>query len=287
MSFIGIVIDGGLGNQLFQLFCTISYAIDEKLKLIIYSKDQRDQNNNFMNRNTYWHSFLGALLPYVEPVQNKGNVVIYNEKSFEYTQLPNGLADCVLQGYFQSYKYFHHNYDKIAELIALKQKKDEVRNRYNFAGKKMVAMHFRFEDYIIRSEFHNVQHPDYYIRALQRLSNDLRERNENICDYSVLCFYARYNRDEEIATEYIRIIKETIGDKIDFIPIPDNVADWEQMLVMSQCDHFIIANSSFSWFGAYFSENQNKLVYYPAAWFGPKMAHNDTSDLCPAEWTKI
>ena len=64
--------------------------------------------------------------------------------------------------------------------------------------------------------------------------------------------------------------------------------DWQQLLVMSLCQHNIIANSSYSWWGAYFNTNMNKIVCYPAQWFGRKLqAKNDIKDLCPSEWTRI
>jgi hypothetical protein len=111
--------------------------------------------------------------------------------------------------------------------------------------------------------------------------------NEDIKNYAILCFYAKFDRDEEIVNQYLQIIKNNIGEELNFKLISDDIEDWEQLLVMSLCYHFIIANSSFSWFGAYFSKNVNKLVYYPLEWFGPKLAHYDTSDLCPIEWIKV
>ena len=61
--------------------------------------------------------------------------------------------------------------------------------------------------------------------------------------------------------------------------------DWEQMLLMSCCEHHIIANSTFSWWGAYLNMNPDKIVCYPKKWFNSE-SHN-TDDLFPEEWIKI
>jgi hypothetical protein len=55
---------------------------------------------------------------------------------------------------------------------------------------------------------------------------------------------------------------------------------------MSLCKHNIIANSSFSWWGAYFNENLEKIVCYPSVWFGKNVEHN-VVDLFPNRWVKI
>ena len=72
-----------------------------------------------------------------------------------------------------------------------------------------------------------------------------------------------------------------------FIKADDKAVDWQQLLLMSCCQHNIIANSTFSWWGAYFNENKNKIVCYPDVWFGSKLAHNDTKDLFLDSWDKI
>ena len=72
-----------------------------------------------------------------------------------------------------------------------------------------------------------------------------------------------------------------------FMKVDDTIDDWKQMLLMSLCHHNIIANSSFSWWGAYFNENNRKIVCYPSLWFGPALAQKDVSDMTPPEWTRI
>lgn len=72
-----------------------------------------------------------------------------------------------------------------------------------------------------------------------------------------------------------------------FLEAPCGLEDWEEMLLMNCCKDNIIANSSFSWWGAYLNDNINKIVCYPSVWFGPAAGHMDTKDLCPDSWNKI
>ena len=65
-----------------------------------------------------------------------------------------------------------------------------------------------------------------------------------------------------------------------------NLIGFEKMRIMSLCSNNIIANSSFSWWGAYFNSHADKIVCYPATWFG-QTANNNTRDLCPSEWIKL
>ena len=84
----------------------------------------------------------------------------------------------------------------------------------------------------------------------------------------------------------INNIKEKIKH-LTFIKIPNELEDWEQMLLMSCCQHNIIANSSFSWWSAYLNNNKEKFVCYPSLWFGPAKNKIDLKDLHPEEWVKI
>jgi hypothetical protein len=74
---------------------------------------------------------------------------------------------------------------------------------------------------------------------------------------------------------------------VGFTKANDEIEDWEQMVMMSCCKHNIIANSTFSWWAAYFNQNSDKIVCYPEKWFGTKNAHLDTSDLFPDDWVSF
>ena len=63
--------------------------------------------------------------------------------------------------------------------------------------------------------------------------------------------------------------------------------DYIELYMMSLCDHNIIANSSFSWWGAWLNENPNKKVIAPKKWFGPAYGDINDNDLVPETWTRL
>jgi glycosyl transferase family 25 len=73
---------------------------------------------------------------------------------------------------------------------------------------------------------------------------------------------------------------------MNFVKVDSILKDWEQLLLMSLSEHNIIANSSFSWWGAYLNNNKNAIVCYPDIWFGPAMKDTNVKDLFPNNWIK-
>ena len=68
-----------------------------------------------------------------------------------------------------------------------------------------------------------------------------------------------------------------------FLRADPELEDWEQLILMSLCRYNIIANSTFSWWGAYLNTNRKKKVVYPLTWFGPRIKHG-LQDLFPLDW---
>ncbi len=67
----------------------------------------------------------------------------------------------------------------------------------------------------------------------------------------------------------------------------DSGSSYVDLCLMSMCSDFIIANSTFSWWGAWLSDNKDKVVIYPSKWFGPNNADKLTKDLFPEEWRMV
>jgi hypothetical protein len=135
-------------------------------------------------------------------------------------------------------------------------------------------MHFRIGDFKDLQEYHPLLPVNYYINALKYASDNFSD------DYDVLIFCEADDKHT------VQIIIDQLNIKYKFSFVDENIPDWKQMIMMSCCDINIIANSTFSWWGAYLNNLPNHVVLYPNIWFGPRITH-DISDLFPPEWQKI
>lgn len=276
---------GGLGNQLFQLFTTIAYSIENNSTFIFpYSTELKIG----ITRPTYWDSFLSGIKLFTT-FNNKEitNEMIskypqHREIGFHYLKIPSyaNTPKIMLSGYYQSYKYFEKFQKQIYELIHLEEQKTQIKNEYStlFQNDINVSMHFRLGDYVGKEQYHPVMNVDYYENAINYLITKI---NTNQFTILYLCQDID-NQTVELMITGLRIVFPTIN----FVKVDDNIDDWKQMLIMSNCNHNIIANSTFSWWGAYFNTN-NSTVCYPAKWFGPAFGHYNINDLFPTQWHKI
>jgi hypothetical protein len=147
-------------------------------------------------------------------------------------------------------------------------------------------MHFRLGDYKDIQEFHNLLPASYYEKALKHLFSAKGIREGNI---HVQILYFCEKEDNETVGRVIDQLKTSMDYVgLTFVKVDDEIIDWEQMLLMSCCDSHIIANSSFSWWGAYFNGSEDKIVCYPSVWFGPRLSStNNTDSMFPPSWNQI
>jgi hypothetical protein len=284
---------GGLGNQLFQIFATISYAI------------LSENNFKFTNtvillggiRHTYWDSFLSELKKNTTDMFPP--MMCIKEASFEHHDVDvNQIRgkNIILSGYFQSYKYFDKNYKTICKIIELPNKKLEVLQQTDYTEDILlhsISLHFRMGDYKPVQHIHPIMGYEYYKNALHYIdinsanksSNNKSSNNKSSNNKSYQVLYFCEDSDTEEVNEIICEL-ELDFTHFTFIRCDSTLKDWEQMMIMSACCHNIIANSTFSWWGAYFNEHEHKIVCYPKLWFGDGCAH-DTSDMFPEKWVAI
>jgi len=262
----GIIINSGLGNQLFMLFAGMSKALDENKSIIIYLE--------LSNRTYYFNNFFQVLNKYIS--HNTDNInysKIYNEPYFHYKKIPEKTE--IIRGYFQSYKYFEHNFEKLIDILKIRNMQEK--NKLLF---KSIAIHFRMGDYLTLYDNHTILPTSYYLNAINELASKI-----NINEYRFIIFSEKCN--DKIINKYIKILNLNITF-VKIYEIMPNLTDYEEFLYMSSCDHFIIANSTFSWWAAYLSnKNDDKIIMYPSLWFGPKLKNNILNDLFPEKWVKI
>ena len=284
---------GGLGNQIFQIFTVISYAVKYRIPFKFLNIAKLGGGPNTTLRHTYWHTFFRNLEPFLMD-SLPDNMTVIREAGFTHNVLPFPKIipynqDFLINGYFQSYKYFEQCYVTISKLIGLKKLQREVYDKVLVLNQNTelsnsdltensISMHFRQGDYKRVADFHPLLGYVYYLNALSYIKTR----------FSGIAFTVIYFCEEEDIVEIEKIVSFLSLNlpEYKFIRGEKELDDWEQLLYMSICKHNIIANSSFSYFGAYFNSNHDKVVCYPNKWFGPA-ANIDTKDLCPPSWVKI
>jgi hypothetical protein len=156
------------------------------------------------------------------------------------------------------------------------------RVKLNFNDIYTISMHFRFGDYKKYPNIYPLLDYSYYKNALSYILNEiasLRLQKEIVVLY--FC-----EDDSLLESENIIGKLQKSFPKIRFQRADNKLEDWEQMILMSLCHHNIIANSTFSWWGAYLNSNMGNIICYPEQWFTPESG-KDTSDLFLEDWVPI
>lgn len=198
---------------------------------------------------------------------------LYNESKFEFNEETKELPDnCGISGYYQSEKYFKEYRDLILSIFSFKSPYKDLAVQYMENIRKddkssvLASIHVRRGDYLMYPDHHPVCTKEYQESARKILK-------EKYGDVRFLVF----SDDVEWCKNTFRNEEYTIV----------NLGNpYSEMLAMSLCDHHIIANSSFSWWGAWLNPKRDKTVIAPNNWFGPAINKN-TQDVYCEDWVKI
>ena len=139
-------------------------------------------------------------------------------------------------------------------------------------------MHFRLGDYKKYPLVYPILTEKYYSNSLSFILDQVTNKPEHV-------LYFCEDADLEDVGKIIAGL-QTLFPYLNFVRANPLLEDWEQLLLMSLCEYNIIANSTFSWWGAYLNDNINKIVCYPDKWFKPE-TNKDISDLFPEDWVRI
>ena len=249
-------IQGGLGNQLFIIFTTIAYCIKFGLK---YEFVQNDISPSCTFRTTYWKTILSKI-PTVEALSFNPEIVYNDIDENVYNEIPDLRhynKNVCFNGYFQSHRYFDRIYPLIVNTIN-PINPDYINNlnailsliKQDAAGSPIVFIHIRHGDYYIYS---NILSMDYYKEAISHFDPNT--------------FYVIFSDDINYCKENFAFLsRKKFIEEQDFI----------ELLLMSKMDGAIIANSTFSWWGAYLMDpKKSKKVVAPKKWKKDSLIQND------------
>ncbi len=269
MNFITTNHFGGLCNVMFKLSASISSAIDNGVEYIFSNEFIReiDKHKNCGGFNDY-RMYYGNVLRNINFIEKlPSHYRIHTEPgTFNYSPINyNKGENLLLDGYFQSEKYFINNKNYIINLF---KPTDEIKKNISEKIENIensVSIHVRRGDYLNLPNHHPQQPLSYYSSAV-----DIIGKDKNYLIFSD-------GMDE------IKSMFDFIPNKR-FINLGQNYLD---LYAISMCEHNIICNSTFGWWGAYLNENPNKKVIGPKNWFGPELRYLNSSDILPDSWIKL
>lgn len=263
ITFEKLASNGRLGNQMFQyaLLLGIEHKLGHRIVLSesidsesIYGRFELQRTFNL----TRAHFYNKRDISYKET---------YKEERFHYdARFFKKVHDYMnFEGYFQSEKYFAHCKNVVQQEFTFHHHIQEEAKKFlePVMHKTKVSLHVRRGDYVHQPNYHPLCGIDYYKEAINNFSDD---------------------EQFVIISDDIEWCKENLPVKN---AIYTNFEPGTDMCIMSMCDHNIIANSTFSWWGAWLNLNVNKKVIAPKIWFGPYYQHYDTKDLYCEGWSII
>lgn len=277
---------GGLGNQMFQYANARALALRNKTSLRIdrqffnenYQRKAKSTLRNYelsvfnLEETAVRPMMTNLITPFLSLKTKRGfdiNIVfnplfIYEKEQFKYQQLPHWKF-LYLYGYWQSWRYFQKYEDVIRKDFAFKN---------HLTGKNLdllhkikdtlsVSVHIRLGDYTTA----NVLQQVYYRNAI-----DIMKQK-----FPGATFFV-FSDTPDLAKTYF--------NNLNFVMVVGNTGteSYIDMQLMSNCRHNIIANSSFSWWGAWLNTNPDKSVIAPSIWYNNR---TDSADVLLPAWLKI
>jgi hypothetical protein len=267
---------GGLGNQLFQ------YALGRAIEISCH-EDVSFETSFFGSQNK--RRYMLDVFNTKVKIRSDSFLRIFKrekhliEHNLEY--IPSLFSDIqeggrfYLDGYWQTEKYFKHIRKELLSEITLKNpysQDAEILSRAIAASATSVAIHVRHGDYITDPQANTVLgvcSPEYYHRAIETIQQKVHDPHFFIFSDDIEWAKDNLNLDPTMTT-YV----SGIGLK-----------DEEELMLMSECKHDIIANSSFSWWSAWLNPNTQKIIIAPRAWF--KSPDFKTENIIPSSWIRL
>ncbi len=265
----------GFGNQLFFIFNALSLCIDYNLDLEIELKSI-DKKRNII---TKYLIFSSDKLKKAVGIKTIGYKRIINTDFFYKKVIlsPNSnyVIDGGKDGFFQSYKYFYHNKDKIKEYLNVPNEKftkyGDIIKSFGTLGKKTLAIHIRLTDYLKNPQYFYNYPTSYYIEVLSKY---------NLDEYQIILF----SDDSKMAYD---IISKIIPNEKIILADQYSLDDEDQFVMLCYTDLRILCNSTYSLWSCYLNDiygfNENSIYWFGDKWFGPRGPKYILDDLLPKD----
>lgn len=250
------VLQGGLGNQMFQIACGYAYARKHKMDWAVNFRLSNCPNQG--NQASVYRDNLYRKIPTTDIIPKQ----VYNEPNFGFSEIPKINGDCMFRGYFQSEKYFYGFQDEVREIFQFSNEvKDNVEIFIDELNKPILGIHIRRGDYVKFKNIHTNCGTDYYKKASKRIGE---------YSSSVIC-----------TDDWLTVSKEMSFSLAIKSPFENELED---MYFLSKCDKLVLCNSSFSWWGSFLG-NASKTVV-TKDWFANK-SFEEYKDIYRNGWVLI
>lgn len=287
-------LQGGLGNQMFQYASGLALSkrlgFDVKVDVSFLNLDTKGvYTKREFELSAFKHKIEIANKSEIEPFiklnqggigrrltslfSSKSKLIYFKEKgAFYHKEFESINTSCYLDGFWQNEKYFSAYKEEVLKAFNFKE---EYKAKANTAIETIskiessVSLHIRRGDYVSlksASDFHGVCSLDYYNAAVQYLKKELGDIELFV--FSDDLNWCRDNIKYDVPVNFVELNNP-----------------YSEMYAMSQCKHNIIANSSFSWWGAWLNQNKNKIVIGPTQWF--KDSQHNPKEILPESWLKF
>lgn len=291
---IRLILTGGLGNQMFEYAAarSLSLRLNTALEIDLYAINKKTKGTKrelelsvfdlHLETNSSWKSrVLVKAFPIVEKNRKlfqKWFGYFRDHSAIVYSPLFASLSgNIILHGHFQNTRYFSE-YE--AEIRTEFKFREPLTGRNKEIAKQIqssqsVSIHIRRGDYLTDAMAKNnfaVCDELYYQKAIAFIETK----------FGISHFYV-FSDDIAWAKSHIQFG----SNRVEFIDWNKDRESYRDMQLMSLCRHNIIANSSFSWWGAWLNANKSKTVIAPSQWFSEEIRNDDLSDFYPKNWTII
>ena len=257
-----ITLMGGLGNQLFIIASALAYCYRTNKRLCITL-----WNDHNGGRSHYFDSILHRFAPFISNTPNE-NEVVYQEPYFKFSPIPIVEGNIFIRdSYFQSSKYFPEFKSVLKNFVDFGDVSQEKSIIERLAEYTPVILHARRTDYVRLHDYHNAQNMEYYIQAISLIKEKVKNP-----------YFLMISDDNS----FLETIPFQEKDKKEIV----NLNDIKTLSLMTMCKHFIIANSTFSWWGCMLNGEDNEMVIVPKIWFGEN-GRKDYEDIYEDSWIRL